>query len=137
MDKISRVGFDAEGRPHPGVDKESGQRMAVTFAGLIKEFGVVEGIAKYEAIARLEMDMVHPETQMPYRARIFFDPAVERNYRPDLVIASLPPDVRAQVEKIISEPQARSDAEETLPAKLAQSGAQMTIESTTDSGGNE
>lgn len=87
--------------------KPKAERPVVSLAGLVKEFGSEEGEAKYFAIARLEGEFTHPATQEKYTGRYFFDPAVEHNYRPDLVIATLPAAVRAKVAEIISTQQVK------------------------------
>ncbi|PYS48276.1 MAG: hypothetical protein DMF68_13605 [Acidobacteria bacterium] len=118
IDKKGQPGFDNDGKPHPGVHPETGARMAVTFEGLIREFGVREGIAKYEAIARIEGDIVDPITLEARRGRLFFDPAVERNYRPDLNIALLPDEARKTCLRIIDEKQVAEVTEPETQVEL-------------------
>jgi hypothetical protein len=97
-----KIGFDKNNKPFPGVDGKSGNRVSVSFDALVKEFGVREGVAKYEAIASLEMDRLNPSTYEPERVFVFFNPATERGYRPDLVVGTLVPELRAQVDAILT-----------------------------------
>lgn len=50
-DAAQRPGFTKEGKPYPGVDPESGERKAVTFEGLQKEFGPKTGSELYGKLA--------------------------------------------------------------------------------------
>jgi hypothetical protein len=43
-------GFNAEGKAYPGVDPDTGERKAVTWAGLREEFGIREGSKLYNDI---------------------------------------------------------------------------------------
>jgi hypothetical protein len=97
-----RIGFEKNGKPYPGVDAKSGQRITVSFDALIKEFGIREGIAKYEAIASLQMDRLNPSTLEAERVYVFFNPASERGYRPDLLVGTLASEIRAQVESVLT-----------------------------------
>jgi hypothetical protein len=100
-----RIGFYKKNIPYKGVDPKTGERMSVVLEELNKEFGVKEGVAKYYASANLEGESVNPQTGETITGRYFFDPEVEKNYRPDLVVASLPEAVRAKVDEILSTPQ--------------------------------
>lgn len=46
-----RPGFSREGKPYPGVDPDSGERKAVTYEGLQKEFGPKTGAELYREVA--------------------------------------------------------------------------------------
>lgn len=50
--KVARVGFDDSGKAYPGVDPQTGDRKAVTLAGLKREFGPSKGQRIYEEVAR-------------------------------------------------------------------------------------
>lgn len=86
--------------------KAKPERPVVSLAGLVKEFGPEEGTAKYYAIARLEGPV---QTAMgEVTGRYFFDPAAEGPmYRPDLVIATLPPEARKAAADIINTAQVK------------------------------
>jgi hypothetical protein len=103
--KERRLGFNEKGKPFKGVDPRTGERMSVVLDELIEEFGVKEGVAKYYAICALEGETVNRQTGEVSTGRFFFDPNTEKGYRPDLVVASLPADARAQVNEILSTPQ--------------------------------
>lgn len=49
----NRPGFNEKGEAYPGVDPESGERMAVTYEGLQDEFGKKRGEEIYFEISRL------------------------------------------------------------------------------------
>lgn len=53
-------GFNAEGRAYPGVDPDTGERKAVTWAGLRDEFGEREGARLYNALAVTGFGGVQP-----------------------------------------------------------------------------
>lgn len=82
-----KAGFDDKGKPYPGVSPE-GERMAVTYAGLVAEFGKAKGEQKYNEIA-LAGQFLSP-TNAPY------------DNRPDLNLVSLKSDVRAKVDEILA-----------------------------------
>jgi hypothetical protein len=86
--------------------KAKAERPVVSLAGLVKEFGPEEGEAKYFAIARLEGPVKTAAGEVT--GRYFFDPAAEGpTYRPDLIIATLPPEARKAAADIISTPQVK------------------------------
>lgn len=53
-------GFDAEGKAYPGVDPDTGERKAVTWAGLRAEFGEREGSRLYNDLAVAAFGGVQP-----------------------------------------------------------------------------
>jgi hypothetical protein len=56
-----RPGFRQDGTPYPGVDMATGERKAVTYAGLMEEFGDSQGVALYNAIAVAAFGGVPPD----------------------------------------------------------------------------
>lgn len=53
-------GFRADGAAYPGVDPDTGERKAVTWAGLKEEFGEREGARLYNAVSVAAFGGVHP-----------------------------------------------------------------------------
>lgn len=84
---IKRVGFDDKGVAYPGVDPETGERKAVTFEGLKKEFGAKDGERIYFEISRIGGHGVEPSAPI--------------DFRPDLSL-NMPKDKRAEVEKVLA-----------------------------------
>ena len=50
--RSSRPGFDADDKPYPGVHPDTGERMAVTHKGLMREFGGDRGHKLYLRLAK-------------------------------------------------------------------------------------
>lgn len=46
-----RPGFSKEGRAYPGVDPDTGERKALTYEGLQREFGPKTGVEVYRKVA--------------------------------------------------------------------------------------
>jgi hypothetical protein len=107
------MSFDPN-KPHKQTDPETGAPAAVIFNEMIADFGLREGVAKYEAIARIEGEHLHPSTKEVYRGPYFFEPKHEAGYRPDLILANAPVEVRKAAAEIIS---TRQTPEEVAPTK--------------------
>lgn len=77
---------------------KAAERAVVTYEGLKEEFGEAEGEAKYNAIASIPVGD---------EGVLYFDPKMEKNYRPPLAIASLIPSLRTEIAEIIKTKQAK------------------------------
>jgi hypothetical protein len=100
-------------KPHKQTDPETGSPAAVVFDEMVADFGLREGVAKYEAIARIEGDHLHPSTKEVYRGPYFFEPKQEAGYRPDLILANAPVEVRKAAAEILSTRQTPEEATAT------------------------
>ncbi|HKS27078.1 MAG TPA: hypothetical protein VJS44_04635 [Pyrinomonadaceae bacterium] len=83
-----RPGFNDKGEPYPGVDKDTGERKAVTLEGLRDEFGKKEGERIYFEIARI--GQFGPTANDP------------TNNTPALAITGLSKDKREEVQKLLA-----------------------------------
>lgn len=77
---------------------KAAERASVSYAGLVEEFGEAEGEAKYNAIASIPVGD---------SGVLYFDPKQEKNYKPDLAVASLIPSLRTEIAEIIKTKQAK------------------------------
>lgn len=75
---------------------KAAERASVSYAGLVEEFGEAEGEAKYNAIASIPV---------AGGGVLYFDPKQEKNYHPDLAVASLPPTLRTTIADIMKSKQ--------------------------------
>jgi len=89
--KTVRPGFNDKDEAYAGVDPASGIRMAVTFFGLRDEFGEEKGREMYRRVAGIR------------NGSVFFNPNTEpTDYHPNLPIHNLSPELRAEVDNILS-----------------------------------
>lgn len=89
--KTLKAGFNDKGEAYAGVDPDSGVRVAVVLSGLQDEFGKKKGEEMYRQVANVR------------NGSIFFNPNTEAtDYTPNLPIHNLSPEVRAEVDAILT-----------------------------------
>lgn len=87
----ARAGFNDKGEPFPGVNPETGERMAVTLEGLKKEFGPSKGERVYKEIRSVLTEG---------RSDAFT--TAGSVYQPDLSLVDLKPEMRARVDEVLA-----------------------------------